>query len=248
MLSFTGVADEWLGFGIGVMWTLYVEFWFYILVPLVFIAARTTKLRLIALAVLSLASTIFLFVFLNAPNMPKLVTYFMPIYALTWMTPLLFGAIVAIKPPGRIPFMRTTWLCLGALILITLFVSNDERQIVWPVEAIAAAAIASVWIAAWHANDVKVPASPISFIGKISYSIYLLHGIALDWMDKIPWPFGTASPLEWSKTWAIIAVVLVASTGMYYAIEAPAQRIGKQLAKLIRIKGSPQGPLALQAR
>jgi peptidoglycan/LPS O-acetylase OafA/YrhL len=161
-----------------------------------------------------------------------------PIDGLAWATLLIFGALVALHHPSDTrsisarQFRQISWAAFLGLLAIALFVASDNSAFVWPLEATVASAITACWILAWVNSDAaEIAYSPFIYIGRISFSIYLLHGIPLDGIDVVPWP--AAGFLMYSKRWMIIVMIIVASSAMYWLLEKPSIRLGRGLAKMI---------------
>jgi peptidoglycan/LPS O-acetylase OafA/YrhL len=71
------------------------------------------------------------------------------------------------------------------------------------------------------------------FLGRISYSIYLLHGTIL---YLLVYAFYPRIPLPWLFL-PLVVGVLAASTAFYYLIEKPSIQIGRFLAKAVGPRG-----------
>jgi peptidoglycan/LPS O-acetylase OafA/YrhL len=72
------------------------------------------------------------------------------------------------------------------------------------------------------------------FLGRISYSIYLLHGTILFILVYI---FFGHVPLGWLFL-PLLICVLIASTAFYYLVEKPSMQLGRRLAKALGPKKS----------
>lgn len=75
------------------------------------------------------------------------------------------------------------------------------------------------------------------FLGRISYSIYLLHGTILFILVYI---FFGHVPLGWLFL-PLLICVLIASTAFYYLVEKPSMQLGRRLAKAL-------GPKKIQSQ
>ncbi len=77
--------------------------------------------------------------------------------------------------------------------------------------------------------------SPLRWIGKISYSLYLWQMIFLVQTAE--------SPFWWQRFPANIVLALATATICYYVIDGPSQRLGQRLAKRMRAtKAEGRGP------
>jgi peptidoglycan/LPS O-acetylase OafA/YrhL len=82
---------------------------------------------------------------------------------------------------------------------------------------------------------ILVPA--ISFLGRVSYSLYLIHGTVL---FSCAYLFhARLSPFIWFAPY--LAVSLAASAVMYRWIEVPSMNLGKRLASRMRVGREPRG-------
>lgn len=228
--------------GTAVFWTLYIEFWFYLTIPLFLIAVRRQRARVIGLALIGCCSSGCLFYLSYHQALYAYLLHRGPINSVAWSTLLIFGSLVAIADQGlratTIPseaFSRISWLCFLLLLAIVFFASDSERTLVWPMEATIASAITAIWIFVWRRSHVDLANSPVIFIGRISYSIYLIHAIPLGFFNQIRWP--ETGALALSKTWAFITCIVLAATVMHYLIERPAMRLGRKLAKTLVAAG-----------
>jgi peptidoglycan/LPS O-acetylase OafA/YrhL len=106
-------------------------------------------------------------------------------------------------------------------------------QCLWPVPLFAAVSIAAL---AWQSGPLaRLLSTRLAvWLGDISYSIYLVHGLILgDWSGiwlasaraALPEPCAT---IAWSVM--IIGATLAVSALTYYAIERPARAFGARLA------------------
>mgnify|MGYP005810549261 CR=1 FL=1 len=238
MLTFRGAP--WLGMGTGVFWTLNVEFWFYICVPIVVLVFGKGWRLFAALSALAVFSIAALF------GLTSHLSGVLPGGSFPWMNELIFGALAAVaielglferfRTPTAGQFHSVSWISFGVLLTICLFVSNDSRAVVWPLEATVASLVAAAWILTWARSDVDLAMSPLIFLGKISYSVYLVHAIPLDYFGRIYLP-----PIDFlalSKSWVVIAGAVICAMLMHYFIERPAMRFGRRLTRERKEGGS----------
>jgi peptidoglycan/LPS O-acetylase OafA/YrhL len=136
-------------------------------------------------------------------------------------------AVAAAAPLVLFPVL--TWIPLKSVVFG--FESLEGQVLVRP---IAAAGFALVILAGASPGGIRriLELSPLRWLGDISYSLYLAHipvQIAMDvWVDA------TANP--WA--WCVLATLasLAAGTGLYYAVERPAERWRHQRKLRDRIK------------
>ncbi|MEM9582616.1 MAG: acyltransferase [Pseudomonadota bacterium] len=80
---------------------------------------------------------------------------------------------------------------------------------------------------------------PLLYLGTISYSVYLLHVIVIQLLDL---------PDAWGKHWVLLVVLMVsviASTVTYLAIEQPGMRIGAMLVKTNASRAANSEPVSV---
>jgi peptidoglycan/LPS O-acetylase OafA/YrhL len=155
---------------------------------------------------------------------------------------LLAGAAIALLPASLLMRVRTVcsnlWLGLGAMtaLVAVAFVLTDDLTS-WSVYAASPIVLvcSCVLVVALAAGRSPLSAvfgwSPLSWFGRISYSMYLWH-----------FPIGSfiARDLGWGwgytpRMWAVaFAASFVAATASYYLVELPGQRLGARLVKARR--------------
>jgi peptidoglycan/LPS O-acetylase OafA/YrhL len=220
-LTFTcniSVCGPWAG---GHLWSLSAEEQFYILIPILF-AALISRARvatpILAVGVPVVALALYSIHYTDAASF--LVANFQCIAlgvgcalheprvrswahrAPIWLVALaaLIAVLVFDLPGSR--FSTLTMLCLAPAIAILLLRSLDR----------------SSWLSGFLLS------SPIQYIGKISYSLYL-------WQQLATGPYQHAG-----ATFYLIAVVSVfaVACGSWFLIERPAIEIGKRISRGIR--------------
>jgi peptidoglycan/LPS O-acetylase OafA/YrhL len=98
-------------------------------------------------------------------------------------------------------------------------------------------------------RNLSIP-SVLAWLGLVSYSVYLLHPLLLDFYDSIPFthsrhPIG----VQLAMTGAFLAVLLVGCALTYHLVEAPMQRLGRRVATGLDARFGPDrlGPAGTQA-
>jgi peptidoglycan/LPS O-acetylase OafA/YrhL len=226
LFTFTFDHDTWFGMGTGVFWTLQVEFWFYITMPLLLIVVGRGKLFALVMLAMFIALTAGRFAFMDV--LPGRLAF------LFWFNNLLLGSMVAIADQRRIligylgrHYGVVSKVCLTMLILIAMFISNENRVVTWPIQALAACAITGAWILSYLGARQEVGMPLVAWFGRISYSVYLLHAIPLDFATVIPWPHLRA--LQHSQYWGLMLGAIAFAIALHYLIEKPFIKVGKWL-------------------
>jgi peptidoglycan/LPS O-acetylase OafA/YrhL len=230
---------SWLGMGVGVFWTLQIEFWFYVTIPVLMLAVGRGR-GLVAALLLALFCSLALR-FVPSVNSTWLVASIAKISPLIlhvarWFDTLLAGALVAVLARRNVleqlsqdQFKTVSVCCLGSLMFIVLFISNDDRQLVWPVIATVSGLITCVWILVFLRSSAEVNFPIVAWFGRISYSVYLVHAIPLDYMRSLPWP--AAKFLTYSRPITFLVAAILVAVLLHYFVEKPAIRAGKFLTR-----------------
>lgn len=179
LATFSRPVEDWMGYGIGVLWTLYVEFWFYISFPFVLLAISAMPLRTSGatklLVSFGLIGATTFAVAMSVKIDPTIANY----------DHFLLGAAAAVLVRYRdIP----SWLgkpgaSVGGFLIILAMITvpyPGDRNLAWHLQSITAAIGAVIVILASVASPPKYSLEPIAFVGRISYSIYLVHALVLD--------------------------------------------------------------------
>jgi peptidoglycan/LPS O-acetylase OafA/YrhL len=141
------------------------------------------------------------------------------------------GAVIATLWRRRPAPSRLIVACMEVLPFAAAAVCLLQNQL-WPVPVLAAISITAL---AWQSGPLAHLLSTrlAVWLGDISYSIYLVHGLILgDWSGiwlassraALPEPYAT---IVWSVL--ISSTTLAASAITYYAIERPARAFGSRL-------------------
>jgi peptidoglycan/LPS O-acetylase OafA/YrhL len=227
-LTFTGSYSEWSGLSPAVLWTLMAEFWFYVLFSLAWLL--TNSRFLLAAIIGGIAAGFFFKASLghyydaNEIN----IGCFAPLrFTLVYFDQLMYGALCAwlvrFRPNIAAAFDSRAflWLPLAAIAALAAFRVNTAEPLFY-INTSAAAFLTSIAILHNSANSVRGDFEPVATLGKISYSIYLLHAFTFDFM---PLPQSPALAFEMAA-----AVTILASLATYRWIELPFIRLSKRIA------------------
>jgi peptidoglycan/LPS O-acetylase OafA/YrhL len=224
MLTFASYPSN-VGFSAAVFWTLHTEFRFYVIFPFVFAACYPRNLMM-PVAIVSIAASIVA----KAAVGHSGAAVFTPSLTLIYLDQLMYGSICALLISSHsklIPAFRNKCWFWGGLtinILISKFALQKSYDVFWYLETSGAALICALAILHHAANSTDLSDNFIAWIGRISFSIYFVHGIVLDYLpaDKIPDKLDTPS---------FLLVVLLLSFLTERFIERPGIRLSKALAK-----------------
>ncbi len=178
LLTFRRITGEWLGYGVGVLWTLYIEFWFYITFPFVMLLLLALPVRsgnnlklIVGFATIAVAVVVTR-AFGAAPSSVFFYDHF-----------LLGASIVFLEQSSFVRKMvKPATLLWGAMIIvIALSIPySGGRNAGWVLQSMIAALGTAIVILAASVRPTKYHFPIVSFIARISYSIYLVHALVLD--------------------------------------------------------------------
>jgi peptidoglycan/LPS O-acetylase OafA/YrhL len=218
LLTFTSFFErEWLGFGPAVLWTLRAEFWFYVLFAAAFYFAG--RERLVILAIIGIAiGWVCKYLFGHDSGL----------YTLVYLDQLMYGVLAALAidaAPNWLRYFRSRAVLWGALIAICMLtaISFDQYGWIWYLQTSDAALWTAVLLLHHAANPLRGDYEPLATLGRISYSIYLMHAVVLDFI----------SPHIVNGTFdaiVIFGIIIGASLLTYRWIELPFIRLSKRLA------------------
>lgn len=217
-----GIDRKWLLH----TWSLSVEFQFYVLYPLVVLAAFKAGLRRRGIACLLAAASLPLVINtgINTAKAPSV--YFYLLHARAWE--LLAGGLAFIVAE-RFP-LPPRWRQLAAwcgVALIALAAIAFKETMVWPGWGAALpVAGASLALLANHATSRTTGNGVVQWVGRRSYSIYLWHWPVVVFLYHAHLFDGAAARL------AGIAFALLAAEASYRWIEQP----GRRLFRMIRAR------------
>jgi peptidoglycan/LPS O-acetylase OafA/YrhL len=222
--------------GLGELWAIPVEFQYYFIIPVIAITSLYIPRRYVSLLLMAalMASLIYSYqqpasVFSNELNVfPKI-------------APFLFGSMLALLPYKKVPsefrklYSLIPWVCLAGLLATTVlyryvakgYLSNLFAP--WLSLAIGAAAVGLIY-AALKPNPIAslLGSRPLAYLGKISFSIYLLHMFVLRLVQKT-----TDLPVG-MQAWFSLGLCVLCASFSYWAIERPGISAGKIIGQYLR--------------
>ncbi len=212
-------------------WSLSAEWFAYLLFPVVAIVvvwAVRRRGRVLALAaVCVLVEGVAAFLLPSFDGMPH------PL--LRVMTAFLLGALIQAATPGT---GRPALAIAGIVVLVALMIGGSLIPFdgLRAAVSLAAAAAALAGLANGSGAVVRVLGSRLlEYGGRISYGMYMAHGILLMILSVLLGGLSLLVPLPELLTWPVIArigivivpllVVVLAGAGLYHGVERPAQRL-----------------------
>lgn len=161
MLTFTQQLspDKWIPYGI--VWTLCIEEWFYLLLPAIVLAAGPRRTLWVLVGLIALTT---------APALERVPGTEVGIW-FVWPVNLLGGAVLALADvPRRSGF---PWIGLAGLVFLVANAAADRYHAFGPV--VGAVTTVTVWSFATTTTRFPRALDWGRFAGKRSYGIYLLH-------------------------------------------------------------------------
>jgi peptidoglycan/LPS O-acetylase OafA/YrhL len=222
LLSFISYPQT--GFATGVFWTLQIEFWFYVIFPFLFAFAYPRGLLPYVIGIVICISWIAKFLLGQHQD-------FAPLNTLSYMDQLMYGAICALiskDKPSIAGLFRSRWWFWGSLAVtfcIAQFVNfNGLYDPKWWLLTSLSAMICAIAILHRVANTTEFKDNFIAWLGRISFSIYLVHAIVIDYV-----PTGTMIPKLDTPT--CLALVIAISWLTKRFIEGPGIALSKTIAR-----------------
>lgn len=216
---------------VGAYWSLYYELCFYGLCGFLFVAGALKKSSILALlAAISLtlhielcltdklppiwyegfefigfmlAGSVFRRAYLD--HDPVAMRWATPMVALLVITGLVGAGLIKSQAMNLNAFMSVRAMGLSPILAVLIFQFSDRIRLDWP---------------------------GMRYIGKISYSVYLIHGVVLIALGS----------LNLSPTYFVIGLImgtLALSVLSYYLVEVPANSLGRRLVKAWPIASEP---------
>jgi peptidoglycan/LPS O-acetylase OafA/YrhL len=134
-------------------------------------------------------------------------------------TAIVAGAwhVPAANPPSQAALLQREWVMSVALAGVTFAVGMALRNL-------------------------RVP-PVLAWLGLVSYSVYLLHPLLLDFYDSIPFT-GIRHPVgeQLAITGVFLAALLAGCALTYYLVEAPMQRLGRRVTTRLDARFGPDRP------
>ena len=229
LLTFTETS-AWVGYGFGVLWTLQVEMWFYVLMPLsMLVLGRRLGVIATSLAMIYLSISL-------------LLSHLGGALIAQFGAALAFGAVVSfawksksLRGGSGLAYAIIA-LSLGGIVVLLVLPPTPHNA--WVMEVLGGA-IGGCGLISAYLIDPSLPTfGAVAWVGRISYSLYLFHAVVLDtpWLYRgvqtVLIKFLPVSQLT-SYTMAFFVSATFIAALSYYFVERPAIRLGARLSEFI---------------
>jgi peptidoglycan/LPS O-acetylase OafA/YrhL len=206
------VHTEWIIAGVN--WTLKYEVFFYVIAtPLLHLGFRLLGRRVMGFVAVAACAFLYVANSMQVPNAHHFLNLFLGVlcaFVLPWLKPnLLVLKVLAVAAVIALFASELPLVIFCANVSIFLYMANLVHS-----EHV----VRSAWVA------------PLQWIGEISYSIYLLHGVAL-YITYLSYGVGLTLSAFWGLALTIVASVVLLSSITFNCIEKPFMAWGKRLDK-----------------
>jgi peptidoglycan/LPS O-acetylase OafA/YrhL len=205
LLTFTFRFDVWFGYSLGVLWSLAVEFWFYVTFPAILLIALKTRYPIFCMCVLIAGSI--------AARLGKTESL-----TLAYYHQFLIGAVIALWAfAHRIPKLLGKDFAFNlalAVLALCVAIPITSRNLGGYFQGSSAALATAVLICYWLSRPPQTSMPILKGIGVISYSAYLLHPIVIDYVWKAKQQLPSHIP-------TFVAITLGVSLLTYLIVERP---------------------------
>lgn len=217
-----GIQPDWINRLVPGGWSITVEMTFYLVLPLVTLFVKNLNqsvwLLLFSLVVRQVAESL-------AGSLPPMFRYYyfpnqFPVFCLG------ITAYFAAQPREA---LRPLTLLLLGLAIVWLSVEGIPPHFVY-------ASAFALLLLALRQHPYRLLVNPFfTFLGKISFSVYLIHFIVLHWLvtyrfvDYLPVTDARSAVLNFLLRYSVLLGISAAvSTLTYYGIEQPFMKLGKR--------------------
>lgn len=244
LITFTRGYRNWVGGSPAVLWTLRAEFWFYVLFPLVLCAAGKARVAGCIVGGIAIAWLSKVLIghnhegWLNqfgifAKPLAKTEPF---VFTMIYLDQLMYGAACAVlieRKSEALRYFQSRVFLWAPLLAVCLLATIPFRAYdrVWYLQTSAAALLTAILILHHAQRPTRHDFEPIATLGRISFSIYLLHIVVVDYF-----PAGLFNAQL--ETVLAFTTIIGASLLTYRWIEQPAIALSKRLAPF-----SPRVPI-----
>lgn len=202
-------------------WTLNYEMFFYALFAFALWRGKTLQTLLICIPALVIAGLAL------KPTSPPVVTYTDPI-----MLEFLAGVLIA-RYRNLLSSSNIAWLLpIGFIVIVAVPTPGVWRLLAWglPAAGIVAGAIA------WESRTSTFRNRPLRMLGDASYSIYLVHPIAIAVVAKVVQMLPLTGPLQFAAMFSgsVIASALAGIVAHYVIERRLTRALNRRLLRSVR--------------
>jgi peptidoglycan/LPS O-acetylase OafA/YrhL len=210
---------------LSVEWTIAVEWGFYIVFPLLVLAARSRVGLAMVIAAAGLLLVVRLKLFDALPAVYSEYRMYSPLFHFYAFVGGL-AVYVMVRHPPALPVSRSVLIrCLNLLAvgLVVFAIWRGNSGFSAPLVATVTGIVIFNAEADGLARSI-LSWRPLAYVGRISFSVYLLHPFFLGWAQHLGWwPF--------AEMLLALAGLLAAASITYFCIERPGMRAGRLLAQ-----------------
>jgi len=231
-----GLYPYWINSVVPGGWSIAVETSFYLLLPFLFLKIKNASHALNFVIIAFIIRIIFLIALrhVNPVGGEGLWTGYLYFFLPNQLPIFALGILMffIIKEEYKPNFSTPTLLLLAALIFFNLTASSGTL----PYHILYGLSFVFLGLAL-SKRSYKIIVNPaICYIGKISFSLYLIHFAVIYWLEK----FGFFSPshsffsgnLKYALNLIVVFILsIIVSSLSYKLIELPAQALGKKIIK-----------------
>lgn len=219
---------------LGVAWTLVIELLFYALMALTMPLLRGET----PAAGVVLASWVPLFMVVSARDHGAV--FFLLASSFSYVPLLLIGSAVYLHKNTDTPWW-IVWPLAFANVAVFMMGEHDIHTQFWPWQNSYLPSVVYAFVIFLICIDRSAPRS-LKFVGDMSYSLYLLHGVVGFALVALFKDHGLGNAVPWLATFGS----LVASYAMLRLVERPSITLGRKLS--VAAEGLRRAPVASRSR
>jgi peptidoglycan/LPS O-acetylase OafA/YrhL len=223
-----------VGMSRAVLWTLQAEFWFYILMAMIVLVAGRNALSWFAIFGIALAwfAKFYWGFGHTGPFGPAYPHVLYPVLStIVYLDQLMIGVLCALVVQCGRPIMSAflssrvfgLWIPIAAILVLSTLTFRGWG-LAWHLGTSGAAYFTAVMILHQWVRPLKGDYEPLATLGRISFSIYLMHAVIFDFVSWHVFPFRL-------EVLFMTGLTIVVSMGTYLWIEQPFVRWSKRVAK-----------------
>lgn len=231
-LTLTGVPVNTPPF-LGVEWTLFVEIKFYLMTLLVASLLRSRPILAYAVQAALICLVIYFARAFNGAIFVPAISMYLTVY-------LLFGQIIYFAYTGRVSARAAFALALVNYVICVygMYQIEPNRDLAHNSQIVSLFYCMTLFLGALFFKGLRIPA-PLRFYEKISYSLYLLHGVVGIPAMRLSAPYVSIYEFRFLIG---LAVGTLAAWISYRLVEVWSVEAAKKLTARLRVASSPTAP------